>query len=102
MPAEAGERCTRLRKGSAQLISPSARLHPELMLVKRDVQGAAGTHVPVGQGWEQELTVQLTLPELRWQGVACHAVPKGKGHGETRGYLNSTCPPCLDTTIYKY
>lgn len=33
-------------------------------------------------GWEQELMVQLTLPELRWQGVACRAVPEGKDMGK--------------------
>lgn len=33
-------------------------------------------------GWEQELMVQLTLPELRRQGVACRAVPEGKDVGK--------------------
>lgn len=54
------------------LVSPSNRLHPKLVLVKVDVQDAEGMHVLVGQEWEQELVVQLTLLELEllWQRVA--------------------------------
>ena len=52
------------------LVSPSNRLHPKLVLVKMNVQDAEGMHVRVGQGWEQELMVQLTLLELSWQRVA--------------------------------
>jgi len=31
-----------------------------------DVEDAAGTQVPVRQGWEKELRVQPAVPELWW------------------------------------
>lgn len=57
VPAAAGEQCTRPGKGSALPASHPAPLHPELVLVNMEVQEAVGTRVPVGQGWEQELTL---------------------------------------------
>lgn len=51
------------------LASPSNPLHPKLVIVKMNVQDVEWMHVLLGQGWEQELMVQLTLLELLWQCV---------------------------------
>lgn len=75
------------------LISPPGLLHPELLLVKMDGCGRCSRDACAGgTGVGRGADGAANTGEPRWQGVGCYAVPKGNGHGEKGGCLNSTCP----------